>query len=104
MEVVNFKDSDSVNKWLQRSDDLGQQAYEAMRDTSALLQEIGEESRGSMVDEIIDLSNKVLHVADAVTKTFEELSSVIDNIVSSIASTVSDIAGTIGKVVSSIGG
>ena len=93
--IIEFKDQSMINSWLQESLDLITEAQAEMKATHDLVDEIRASSDGTLVDELVTGSNKVLSVANNLTQT---ISTTINDVASKVAGFVSDVAGTIGKV------
>lgn len=96
--IIEFKDQGMINSWLQESLDLITEAQAEMKATHDLVDEIRASSDGTLVDELVTGSNKVLSVANNLTQTMEDISTTINDVASKVAGFVSDVAGTIGKV------
>lgn len=96
--IIEFKDQSMINSWLQESLDLITEAQAEIKATHDLVDEIRASSDGTLVDELVTGSNKVLSVANNLTQTMEDISTTINDVASKVAGFVSDVAGTIGKV------
>ena len=96
--IIEFKDQSMINSWLQESLDLITEAQAEMKATHDLVEEIKQSSEGSVVDDLVVGSNKVLSVANDLTQTMEDISTTINEVVGKVADFVGDVAGTIGKV------
>ena len=96
--IIEFKDQSMINSWLQESLDLITEAQAEMKATHDLVDEIRASSDGTLDDELVTGSNKVLSVANNLTQTMEDISTTINDVASKVAGFVSDVAGTIGKV------
>ena len=96
--IIEFKDQSMINSWLQESLDLITEAQAEMKATHDLVDEIRASSDGTLVDELVTGSNKVLSVANNLTQPMEDISTTINDVASKVAGFVSDVAGTIGKV------
>lgn len=107
MSVISFGSSDQVRAWSAKSDELGEQAYTAMRDTQQILNEIAHDSEGAFVQDLVNLTNSVLEVADKVVKTFKDLTETINqisNAVEKAADAVQSVIGGVGKAISGLFG
>ena len=97
-QVTSFASGESIQRWIDRSDELSDDAYQAMKDTAALVGEIKESSAGSLVDELINVSNGALKAAEQVSNTMHAISDTVTNVVSKVSNVVSEVGGVISKI------
>lgn len=96
--VIEFKDESMIQNWMNKSDELTAEAAREMSATAQLVQDIQQESEGTLVDELVTISNAVLTTAKALTGTMEEISSTIKNVVSKVAGFVDTVGGFLGGI------
>ena len=88
MANYHIKDEASVNAWLQKSEELTQRSNEIMKGVSAVMEEIAHDSKGGLVDNLIQASNAVLQGTAVLVDVMEQITDTIKQVANFFAKAV----------------
>jgi len=95
---IEFADRSVALAWVEKSVELNQKSSIEVKETMKLVEEINQESQGSLVDELVHGANQVINFVERVTSTAEEISGVMRDVTNKVADVVDNVAGAIGGI------
>ena len=99
---VSIKDSTSAQNWLSMVEAINEDYLVAMKEANQVLREVNNVAEGTIVDEMVDLGDKILTCGEQVFNGISKISETVTSIISTVSDVVDSAKNLFSGAVSAI--